>query len=205
MCDDNSKMQSGNGKSMDKGESSGPPAKFHCSFSKDDVSHVIARLIPGGASEITDAAHHQSLHGSAKDLKNLNFLSSLFYLKGGVKMKEALQGTPEEQRAAVDNIIASLVTDNIVQSQAVLRRIMCYTEIENEKELDILTKLLDLKAKCDSQVLRALEVKAKLTSLPGIKISNAGQVNIGGVQQVRNDGGQKVTDLPPKDPEGWST
>lgn len=189
-------------KNVNRETPSGSQDKLRSAFSKTGVSKIRDRLVSDDAHEITDAAHHFSLYASGIGLKNMNFLSSIYFLKGGEMMKTALQGTPEEQRAAVENVIASIVVENICQSQALLKRMMCYSEIENEKELDVIAKLNDMKAKCDSQVLRALEVKAKLTSLPGIKIGNAGQVNIGGIQQVRNDGDQKVTDSPPRGFEG---
>ena len=170
--------------------------KLHICGSEEAVGVISARIVSDRPEAFAESAFQSSLMALKDKIVPLPKSSTFFHYKGGKKMKEVLlNGSADESSALVDNIIVSFITENVAMGQVALSFLMAYESWTNTENLEHAMKLLDFKTKCENQVIRALEVRHKLKSLPGIRVSNAGQVNISGMQQVVNGGG-KPADSP---------
>lgn len=161
---------------------------FRINASEEDMAKIRDGIVSDKAFAFGESAFHVSLLPLNNGVTDLPLPATFFHYKGGRKMKDALQGP--DRKAALDNLLASLITENIALSQSAMVCLMDQGVWDSDVKLDRLMKLLDFKAKCETQVIRAIETMHKLASLPGIRVSHTGQVNIGGVQQVVNGGGK---------------
>lgn len=109
----------------------------------------------------------------------------LFHCKGGQEMQEALKGAPEERKVAVDNILAATIAGYVSLGQAAMCNLTTRTDWSRTENLPYIKEMLEIKYRCDSQLLRSIDVMTRLNSLPGIIISSR-QVNVANVQQVLN-------------------
>lgn len=107
---------------------------------------------------------------------------AMYYSAGAMELKKKLLESPEGYREAVDNILASQMVDYIVQGEAA-KAVMLTSE---NPFGDLYMRMLGVKKQMDGQVVKIMESKHKLTSLP-IKIKHASQVNVSGIQQVNNN------------------
>ncbi|MEI6424210.1 MAG: hypothetical protein WCP55_18485 [Lentisphaerota bacterium] len=110
---------------------------------------------------------------------------SMYFSSGAAAMKEKLKGTDADFHEAVKDVLSGMMVDNLVQSQAA-NMVMMSLETPFSSEY---MKLLKTRHQLENQVLKIIETKQMLTTIP-IRIKNAAQVNVGQVQQVVNNDGQ---------------
>lgn len=107
---------------------------------------------------------------------------AMYYGGGAMELKKKLLESPDGYNEAVNNILVSQMVDYIVQGEAA-KAAMLMSDVPFDS---LYMRMLALKKQMDGQVMKIIEAKQKLTSMP-IKIRHAEQVNVGGVQQVNNN------------------
>ena len=107
---------------------------------------------------------------------------SMCFSSGAAAMKEKLKGSQTDFNEGVSDILASMMVENLVQSQAANMVLMSLDTPFNSEYM----KLLKTKQQADNQILKLIETKQNLTTIP-IRIKHAAQVNLGHVQQVVNN------------------
>lgn len=110
---------------------------------------------------------------------------AMYFSSGTAAMKEKLKGSQADFNEAVTDILSSMLVDNLIQSQAANVGILTSDEPFSPDYV----KLLKTKHQIESQILKVIETRQKLTTVP-IRIRHAEQVNVGLQQVVNNDDGQ---------------
>ena len=135
-------------------------------------------------TDLTDAGYKLAAAGKYMGGKReLGGPLSMYFSSGASAMKEKLKGSDADFHEAVKDVLSGMLVDNLVQSQAA-NMVMMSLEIPFSSEY---MKLLKTRHQLENQVLKIIESKQMLTTIP-IRIKNAAQVNVGHVQQVVNRG-----------------
>ena len=139
-------------------------------------------------TDLTDAGYKLAAAGKYMGGKReLAGPLSMYFSSGAAAMKEKLKGSDADFHEAVKDVLSGMMVDNLVQSQAA-NMVMMSLETPFSSEY---MKLLKTRHQLENQVLKIIETKQMLTTIP-IRIKNAAQVNVGHVQQVvNNDDGRK--------------
>jgi hypothetical protein len=145
----------------------------------------------GGWCDMLEAAHDLALNSGA-NTGSLTLLSSMYYSRGGKDLFEKLKDS-RSRKQVMDAIIARQIVECETISQ------LCTTmlnEVGPEKiqsgfdnDGTFFQNVLKTKLRVDAAQRAAMQAESKLSGvqLPGLNVKNVGQLNLSGVQQVRNE------------------